>query len=298
MMLLGEGEPGVLVELVARFDELSPRASTELAVGDERARSLGVCLLDPAFGVRRRAIFGMERELLEVRSGLAILLATQAGFVTLDDEEAVSIARRVDRSAALLRTMMLDLDLLEASDFAGAAVTTEEVDALIEAAREADIVKRRGLLSALLNPTDAMVKRMADSLVGARLRAALSGELALREASLGMASSHVEELSRLVPDRLPDEEVPAEVRGMSKQERYHLALRHAVEGLREDPFSPELTLYMALSTDWLADRTRSRPWFDRYLALRGIRAHDHRTYQGKGLEADEQIALDAVQLGG
>jgi hypothetical protein len=55
---------------------------------------------------------------------------------------------------------------------------------------------------------------------------------------------------------------------------------------------------MALSTDWLADRVRSRPWFDRYLALRGIRAHDHRTYQGKELEADEQIALDAVQLGG
>jgi hypothetical protein len=85
---------------------------------------------------------------------------------------------------------------------------------------------------------------------------------------------------------------------MSKQDRHRVALRHAAEGLAEDPFSPELSLYMALSTDWLVDRIHSRPWFDRYLALNGIRAHDHRTYQGKELSSDMQIALDAVQSNG
>jgi hypothetical protein len=34
------------------------------------------------------------------------------------------------------------------------------------------------------------------------------------------------------------------------------------------------------------------------LALKGVRAHDHRTYQGKELSSDVQIALDAVQSNG
>ena len=106
------------------------------------------------------------------------------------------------------------------------------------------------------------------------------------------------ELDRLIPGRIPEELVPAEIRKMSKLERHQLALRHATEGLAEDPFSPELTFYAALATAGVGDPVRSRPWFDRYLALRGIRAHDHRTYQGRKLEPDEQTALDEVQHGG
>ena len=295
MALIEDEESGSFIEVARRYEELVQRAATELAVGDQRARGLGVCLLDPAFGVRYSAIHGIERELLEVRSGLSILLATQAGFVSLSNGEALVIAQRVDRSAALLRAMMLDMDLLGASDFAGEPASSLSVDELVEAARESDQGERQRKLSALLDPTQAVITRMAGSLKGARLRAALSADLALREAALERASQHVMELDRLVPGRLPDEEVPAEVLAMSKQDRHRVALRHAQEGLAEDPFSPELSFYMALSTDWLVDRLRSRPWFDRYLALNGIRAHDHRTYQGNVLSPDLQIALDAVQ---
>ena len=298
MALIEDTEGGSFLDVAVQFEELFKRASTELAVGDERARGLGVCLLDPAFGVRFMAIKGIEEELSEVRSGLAILVATQVGYASLRDDEALSLAQRVDRSAALLRSMMLDLDLLDASDYAGEPVSSAAVKALTEAARQRGQEERERSLSALLDPTQAVIQRMAGSLKGVRLRSGLAGDLALRDAARARALLHSEELDRIVPGRLPDEDVPAEVLAMSKQDRYRVALRHAEEGLAEDPFSSELTFYMALSTDWLADRVRSRPWFDRFLALKGVRAHDHRTYQGKELSTDVQIALDAVQSNG
>jgi len=298
MGLVRDSATGTLTEQVARFDTLSSRSATELAVGDDRARSLAVCLLDPAFGVRHAALKGVDREVLEISAGLAILQASQAGFVSLSDEEASNIARRVDRSAALLRTLTSDLDLLEASTFSGEPIQDGAVDALIEAARTPRLDVRARLLGKLLDPIQDQVRRMAKSLSCPRLRVVLSAELALRDVALIKAAGRVEELDRLVPGRIPEELVPAEIRKMSKQDRHSLALRHAQEGLVEDPFSPELTFYAAVATDWVTDAMRSRPWFDRYLALRGIRAHDHRTYQGRKLEPDEQRALDVVQLGG
>ena len=298
MALIEDAGGGSFLELAQRYEELYQRASTELAVGDERARGLGICLLDPAFGVRYRAIKGVSGELTELRRGLAILVATQVGHVSLSNEEALIIAQRVDRSAALLRSMMLDLDLLSASDFAGEQVSSLAVEELIAAARRRGQEERQRALSALLGPPETVVQRMAGSLSGVRLRTALSGDLVLREAARARAVLHVEELARLVPGRLPDKEVPAEVLKMKKHERFEVAIRHAAEGLAEDPLSPELCFYMALSTDWLVDRVRSRSWFDRFLALKGVRAHDHRTYQGKELSPDVQIALDAVQSPG
>ena len=298
MGLVEDSATGTLAEQLRRFEELSLRASTELAVGDERARAFAVCLLDPAFGVRRLAQHGVERELLELRGGLALLLASQTGAVYLSDEEAVSIARRVDRSAALLRTLISDMDLLEASDFAGEPVEDQAVDALISAARTPRKDMREELLRAQLGATEDTVRRMAASLSSARLRRALSAELAARDAAVEAAAERLLELELLIPGRVPDEQVPREILGMSKQDRHSLALRHALEGLGEDPFSPELNFYAAAATDWIADDARSRPWFDRFLALKGIRAHDHRTYQGRELSVDEQRALDVVQLGG
>jgi len=154
------------------------------------------------------------------------------------------------------------------------------------------------LLKGQLDPIQEKVGRMAASLSSSRLRSALSAELVARAEALEKAAGRIPELDMLIPDRISEELVRGEIRNMSKQDRHSLALRHALQGLAEDPFSPELTFYAAVATDWVADPTLSRPWFDRYLALRGIRAHDHRTYQGRKLEQDEQRALDVVQLGG
>ena len=298
MDLVADSATGTLFEQMARFDELASRTATELAVGDERARSFAFCLLDPAFGVRHAALAGVERELTEVSAGLAILLASQAGFVLLSDDEASLIARRVDRSAALLRTLNSDMDLLEASDFAGGPIEEESIDALILAARTTSQAVRARLLKSLLDPIQGKVARMAASLSSSRLKSALSAELVARATALEKAAGRIPELDMLIPGRIPEELLTEEIRKMSKQDRHSLALRHALEGLAEDPFSPELTFYAAVATNWVADPTRSRPWFDRYLALRGVRAHDHRTYQGRKLEPDEQRALDVVQLGG
>jgi hypothetical protein len=41
----------------------------------------------------------------------------------------------------------------------------------------------------------------------------------------------------------------------------------------------------------------SQRWFDRYLALHGIRVNDHRTYKDRTLTHQEKRAIDAVAGG-
>jgi hypothetical protein len=70
------------------------------------------------------------------------------------------------------------------------------------------------------------------------------------------------------------------------------------EALAYDPLGEELNWFEAEATDFLSGAIESKRYFDRYLALRGIRAHDHRTYQDRTLSREEKRALDAVQAVG
>ena len=53
----------------------------------------------------------------------------------------------------------------------------------------------------------------------------------------------------------------------------------------------------AQGLDFLWGAIESRPYYDRYLALRGIRLHDHRTMKDRKLTPREETALFVVQRG-
>ena len=72
-------------------------------------------------------------------------------------------------------------------------------------------------------------------------------------------------------------------------------VRRALEGLSFDPLDAELCFVAAHGSDFVWGDIQSRPLYDRYLALRGIRAHDDRTIRGRELTERELEALLVVQ---
>ncbi len=93
----------------------------------------------------------------------------------------------------------------------------------------------------------------------------------------------------------PYEKDPApQVLEMSRAERHRFALSEGLRGLSADPLDEELTYWTAIATDYLYQPREGRMWFDRYLALRGIRAHEHGTTKDRELTDKEKLALEKV----
>ena len=69
----------------------------------------------------------------------------------------------------------------------------------------------------------------------------------------------------------------------------------AREGLAIDPLDEDLTWVAAHAIEFLVGPIESRSLFDRFLALRGLRAHDYRTLKGRDLDGREEEALEVVQ---
>ena len=88
---------------------------------------------------------------------------------------------------------------------------------------------------------------------------------------------------------------PDALKALAKHERIRGAGYLATKGLEIDPLDDVLAWIAAHSAEFLYGIGQSRPWFDRFLALRGLRAHDHRSFSGRTLDEREREALDAVQ---
>jgi len=74
-----------------------------------------------------------------------------------------------------------------------------------------------------------------------------------------------------------------------------LMLSEALRGLDADPLADELTWWVAATADEVYDPRESRPWFDRYLALRGIRVDREETLRRRELDELEQRAVEEVR---
>ena len=68
-----------------------------------------------------------------------------------------------------------------------------------------------------------------------------------------------------------------------------------VEGLLHDPLSDALALYAAKASRIVHGTAEALSHYDRFLALRGIRSHDGRTWQERELDEDESEALLYIQ---
>jgi len=136
---------------------------------------------------------------------------------------------------------------------------------------------------------------MRAALFTARLEPRIAPLLEWRERLLAAAAAKRDEALALLPDTSQGRAAPADVQALGRSKRMQWALMRAREGLLHDPLDEELVFAAAHTADFLWGLIESRPLYDRYLALRGIRAHDDRTVRARALEPRELEALEAVQ---
>ncbi|MCA8981082.1 MAG: hypothetical protein H6831_09320 [Planctomycetes bacterium] len=292
-----KGDP-TLAQLFAAWRAAAADLPAALAETQPRARALARLHVDVRFRTLAELFDDFALERRELMSGLAVLHAMNDGYVVLNDGEAQEISARVDLAAARLRSMALDLDALAklGSDGPGSA-TDELVAELLATAREPDEEARLRLLSGLEARLATTRERLADTLFSARLAREVDAALRRREALIQDAARRARELRPYLPETAEGAEPPEEIAEMKKSHRYAYALRLAVEGLAIDPLNDELAYFAGLSADFTQGPRITRPWFDRFLAIRGIREHDARRSE-RALDAWEAHALDEVRDAG
>jgi hypothetical protein len=290
------GEGAGLDALHSLHEELDARAEEVLFAGDERAALLGRQMLDLRFQLRIEPLRRAEREGAELRRGLAVLRGSLDGLYDLKDTEARAIAARVDLAAAILRAARSDLDLLRERGVAGAPGAPDpELAAELERLRElpAGPERTRGL-AALRAALDARRERLESVLFWPRLEPRLRETLERRDAAEATSVRRLEALQQVLMLPPHDTDPPPQVAELSQAERHRYALSEALRGLDADPLSESLTWWVAVTADEVYGPLESRPWFDRYLALRGIRVGREETLRRRELDDREQRALEAV----
>lgn len=269
-----------------------------LAADRPHAAALARLHVDARFRTLAELHAGFALERRELMSGLAVLHGMNDGYVVLRDEEAQEISARIDLAAARLRNMALDIDaLLKAGNDGPGSATDALVDELLATAREPDEAARLRQLSGLEARLELTRNRLADTLFSARLAREVETALRRREAAIQDAERRAIELRPFLPETPEGAEPPEEIAEMKKSRRYAYALRLAVEGLAIDPLNAELAYFAGLGSDFTHGPPVTRPWYDRFLAIRGIREHDKRG-NDRALDAWERHALDQVQDGG
>lgn len=291
-----QGDP-TLTDLFAAWRAAAADLPAALAESEPHAEALARLHVDARFRTLAdlHADFALERR--ELMSGLAVLQGMNDGYVVLRDEEAQEISARVDLAAARMRSMALDLDALAEAGADGPGRATDElVEECLATAREPDAQARLRQLSGLEARLATTRERLADTLFSARLAREVELALRRREAALQDAARRARELRPYLPETAEGAEPPEEIAEMKKSHRYAYALRLAVEGLAIDPLNAELAYFAGLSADFTQGPRVTRPWFDRFLAIRGIREHDARGLE-RPLDAWETHALDEVRDG-
>jgi hypothetical protein len=266
----------------------------------KRARTLAKALFDARLRARLELAKGVELDANEITRGLAVLRGADEGFVQLAEGEAQDIARRVDLAASRLRARRMDFPALRGRSGASAKPPnappdSPEVEALLAAAAETDPALAREAFAPLMESAQRRVELMWSALAFARLAAITAETLAWRERLLAQAGRLRLEALTYLPDSPEGRAAPMEIASMRKHERVRYAGFRAREGLAHDPLDDALAYLAAHAADFQWGSLESRPLFDRFLVLRGIRHYDHRTLTGRKLDAWEEEALLVVQ---
>jgi hypothetical protein len=295
--ILDAGAAPGLGSLHATWRAASNDPEPILQRGGQRARILAGMLLDPRFRVRAQLHEEFELERGEVADGLAVFRGAATSFVTVSLDEARTVARRVDASAARLRAMRSDLMALRGSAVSSHPTLASDpaVAALLAAARTEDPTARADALGPLLERATLSVERMQSALFSTRLRPMLEAHISWRQRLLAEAAVHRTEALTFLPGTPESEGASLQVQQLKKHERIRWAGYSARAGLAADPLDETLAFVAARAADYQWGSLESRALYDRFLFLRGIRHFDHRTLKDRNLDEWEAEALDAVQ---
>jgi hypothetical protein len=289
-----------LEELGALFRERAVHAAAALQQGGPAADLFARLLVDTRFRVRALVLDGLEFEIADMRAGLAVLFAELDGFTGLKDGEAAAIADRVDLAASRLRAAKLDLEVLREDGKDGKILPTwgKDLEGLFELIRSDDAERRARELPEALARLEEREQSMSSALFTIRLETRLSAEFEKRRKDLTTAADLVPVVRALLLGSTGSEKPDPRVAHLSKNQRFSEGSRRATEALACDPLEEEVNWLQGEASDFLQGAMESRRFFDRYLALRGIRVHDHRTYKDRALTHEEKRAIEVVQSAG
>lgn len=281
--------------LAKRFRELAQDVPAVLHEGGPRAELLARLLSDPRFRLRCQVSEGARSELDDLRGALALLHAQTDGWVDLTELEVSALTRRADLAAARLRAIRLDLIALRETPGATTASGPLQVDheRLLVLAHTYDHV---GIdATQILARLERTASTMSGALFTTRLALQCGPELRQRAEEIERAAERFARARDVDPDSPRAEFAPKSVRALGKSERRQRAATLAGEATALDPLQDEYVWLVAASSEIAYGKLAARPWFDRYLALHGIRAHDSNSFHGRTLTREEERALIAVQ---
>ena len=284
--LVGSG--GDLPALHAAFEAALPELELVLERGGARAEVMARLLLDLRFQLRIELLRLARREGAELRRGLALLRGSLDGLYELKDTEARAVAERVDLAAAILRAVRSDLDVLRERGRPGAPGSPDPaLAAELERLRllTAGPERARGHV-ALRASLEAERQRLVGVLFWPRLEPRVGEALERRQARGAAAVESRAALEQSLAGSAAQE--------LPRQERDRIALSLALRGLDLDPLDEGLTWRMAELTQAVYGLEESQAWFDRYLALQGIRVGKEGVGTERELAEREQRAVEVV----
>ena len=260
-------------------------------------RAFARMFLDSRFRVRRHLLQNWVREADEIQRGLAVLQAAAHGYVILDGGQASNLGRRLDLSAAVLRSTRSDLESLrEPPDAAkDSTVSEEETTAFLDLFNIGDRTVREESQATAFEREQTSELRMRSVLFTERLKDQARDQFAWRKAADSEARERLERALEAQPDGEKREDVPRQISKLSKSKRRKLSRQKSLEGLSFDPLNDELAWIAGLMSSFVFGELETASHFDRFLALRGISYRAEGTYAERELTERERIALKYVQ---
>lgn len=274
-----------------------------LEQGDAARRAWAELFLDARLRVRRDVLDGWREDADTVTKGLAALRANTDGWTRLREDEAQNVAARVDLAAARLRARLRDLEALREDAPSGAPAPLppelpageDAVERLLAAGALPPGAERVARLAQEEQRMRATVAGMETVLFTTRLAGEALTWLQWRELHDGHAATKRAEVRVWQPQTAEGKEAPPEIGRIKKTTRRREAYRRALEGLAYDPLDAELAYAAALMSRYVGGTLETLSHYDRFLALRGIRVHEHRTWQERELTDEEEDALFFIQ---
>jgi hypothetical protein len=292
--VLDPREPGDLASFHRRWREFQEAPAAFLALPNEEGRMWAKILCDTRIGMRCEILGGWEGDAREIRAGLALLRANASEWARLGEEVGAVVARRVDVAAALLRARIKDLSALRETPGDAAEVDEAQVGRIL-AALELPDAERDARLTEEIRLVEERAASMCDLLFLTRLTRTANARLQWRADLERRAQQAHDEALELSPDTPEGREARREIRSRKKTTRRREAFARAVEGLALDPFDERLTYLAGLEAEYVRGTYDLVDYYNRFLALRGIRVHDDRTWRGRELTDEEEHALAQIQ---
>lgn len=280
------------VEALHRAFRQNERRALKVPLGEERGLALARAMADAHFLARMKLLVGTRDDVEQLRHVLRLLVVHAKGHADYrKGPELEEVLSRADLAAARLRAARADLERLYQP------VVPEGASDPLAVLQLARFLARGGGEGAeaawkeVRRDTREREKELSEGRL-ARFDRRHAELLREREEGSRQALKGYREMLGVLP-LTPEGLLPSGLEGRNS-ERYDQATKFGLAAAREDPLLPELQYMLGLSFDFSVGRDESMRRLDRFLALRGIRHWDHRTYQGRDLSVQEEWALYVV----